>query len=130
MTRRYAVHPYQHGSSDESQWDAEFGVASTHVPVWADEWSAPTGLALGLGSLNSYQVAVDFLNYLRAHSISLCTGAFDVPRFVVRNVPGWTPNNYDNIAQNTQTDGSGTLVYNDFLANYSRKLTLADGLSH
>ena len=45
----YAVHPYQQGSSDESQWDAEFGIPSTRVPVWADEWSAPTGLKLGLG---------------------------------------------------------------------------------
>lgn len=125
----YAVHPYQQGSADESQWDQQFGIPSTKVPVWADEWSAPTGLALGLGSMTSYQVAVDFLNYLRAHSISLCTGAFDVPRFVVQNIPGWTLTNYNDIAQNTQKDGSGTLVYNDFAANYSRALTLADGLS-
>jgi len=125
----YAVHPYQQGSPDESQWDEEFGVPSTKVPVWADEWSAPTGLNLGLGSMTSYQVAVDLLNYLRAHSISLCTGAFDVPRFVVQDVPGWTLTNYDNIAQNTSIDGSGTLVYNDFAANYSRELTLSDGLS-
>lgn len=126
----YAVHPYQQGSPDESQWDAEFGIPSTKVPVWADEWSAPTGLALGLGSMTSYQVAVDLLNYLRAHSISLCTGAFDLPRFVVQDIPGWTPTNYDGIAQNTQTDGSGMLVYNDFAAGYSRNLTLSDGLSH
>lgn len=126
----YAVHPYQHGSADESQWDQDFGIPSTKVPVWADEWSAPTGLTLGLGSLTSYQVAVDLVNYLRSHSISLCTGAFDVPRFVVQDIPGWTLTNYDNIAQNTQIDGSGTLVYNDFLANYSRALTLSDGLSN
>lgn len=126
----YAVHPYQQASSDESQWDADFGTPSTRVPVWADEWSAPTGLRIGLGSLTSYQVAVDLLNYLRAHSISLCTGAFDVPRFVVQTIPGWTLTNYDNITQGSQTDGSGTLVYNDFAANYSRALTLSDGLSH
>lgn len=125
----YAVHPYQQGTSDESQWDQEFGIPSTKVPVWADEWSAPTGLTLGLGSMTSYQVAVDLLNYLRSHSISLCTGAFDMPRFVVQDIPGWTLTNYDNIAQNTSTDGSGTLVYNDFAANYSRALTLSDGLS-
>lgn len=125
----YAVHPYQQGSSDESQWDQQFGTPSASVPVWADEWSAPTGLNLGLGSMTNYQVAVDLLNYLRAHSISLGTGAFDVPRFVVQDVPGWTLTNYDNIAQNTQIDGSGTLVYNDFAANYSRALTLSDGLS-
>lgn len=125
----YAVHPYQQGSSDESQWDAQFGTPSAAMPVWADEWSAPTGLNLGLGSMTSYQVAVDLVNYLRAHSIPLCTGAFDVPRFVVQDIPGWTLTNYDNMAQNTAIDGSGTLVYNDFAANYSRQLTLADGLS-
>jgi hypothetical protein len=125
----YAVHPYQQGSSDESQWDADFGIPSTKVPVWADEWSAPTGLNLGLGSMTSHQVAVDLLNYLRAHTIPLCTGAFDMPRFVVQDIPGWTLTNYDNIAQNTAIDGSGTLVYNDFAANYSRALTLSDGLS-
>jgi endoglucanase len=126
----YAVHPYQQGSADESQWDADFGIPSTKVPVWADEWSAPTGLNLGLGSLTSYQVAVDLLNYLRVHSIPLCTGAFDMPRFVVQDIPGWTLTNYDNIAQNSQIDGSGTLVYNDFAADYSRALTLSDGLSN
>jgi hypothetical protein len=100
------------------------------VPVWADEWSAPTGLALGLGSLTSYQVAVDLLNYFRAHSISLCTGAFDVPRFVVQNIPGWNPTNYNNVTQNTAIDGSGALVQQDFLSNYSRTLTAEDGLAN
>jgi hypothetical protein len=84
----YAVHPYQHGLADESQWDNEFGIPSMNMPVWADEWSAPEGLPLGLGSLTNYQVAVDLLNYLRTHSISLCTGAFDVTQFVVQVVPG------------------------------------------
>lgn len=125
----YAVHPYQNGSADESQWDTQFGQASARVPVWADEWSAPTGISLGLGGLTSFQVAVDLLNYLRAHSISLCTGAFDMPRFVVQDIPGWTLTNYDAIGSgNSQTDGSGTLVHNDFAANYSRALTQADGL--
>ena len=125
----YAVHPYQNGSSDESQWDAQFGQASSRVPVWADEWSAPTGMSLGLGNLTSFQVAVDLLNYLRAHSIPLCTGAFDMPRFVVQDIPGWTLTNYDAISSgNSQADGSGTLVHNDFAANYSRALTQADGL--
>lgn len=125
----YAVHPYQNGSADESQWETQFGQASSRVPVWADEWSAPTGMALGLGNLTSFQVAVDLLNYLRAHSISLCTGAFDMPRFVVQDVPGWTLTNYDAISSgNSQTDGSGTLVHNDFAANYSRVLSQADGL--
>ncbi|MFZ0662073.1 MAG: hypothetical protein WAM66_05225 [Acidobacteriaceae bacterium] len=78
----------QHGSADESQWDAEFDIPSATLPEWADEWSAPTKLQLGLGTLTSYQVAADLVNYLRAHSIPLCTGAFDVPHFVVQNVPG------------------------------------------
>lgn len=121
----YAVHPYQHGLTDESQWDNDFGTPSMSMPVWADEWSAPEGLALGLGSLTDYQVAVDLLNYLRAHSISLCTGAFDVKQFVVQEVPGWTLTNYDSTSA---MKGSGTLVYNDFAADYSRALTSADGL--
>jgi endoglucanase len=124
----YAVHPYQDGSADESQWDAEFGNPSLSMPVWADEWSAPTSIRLGLGALSDYQVPVDLLNYLRVHSISLCTGAFDVPRFVVQSIPGWLPNNYDNFSPTSKVDGSGTLVYNDFLADYARQLTLADGL--
>ena len=125
----YAVHPYQHGSADESQWDAEFGIPSTTIPVWADEWSAPTRLLLGLGSLLSYQVAVDLLNYLHAHSIPLCTGAFDVPHFVVQDIPGWTLTNYEDYSATSTTEGSGTLVYNDFAADYSRELTMADGLT-
>lgn len=121
----YAVHPYQHGLTDESQWDNDFGIPSENIPVWVDEWSAPEGLALGLGSLTDYQVAVDFLNYLRAHSIPLCTGAFDVKQFVVQDVPGWTFTNYDSTSA---MKSSGTLVYNDFAADYSRELTSADGL--
>jgi hypothetical protein len=62
-----------------------------------------------------------------AHSISLCTGAFDVPRFVVQDIPGWTLTNYDDYSATSTTEGSGTLVYNDFAADYSRVLTLADG---
>jgi hypothetical protein len=124
----YAVHPYQHGSADESQWDAEFGIPSATLPVWVDEWSAPTQLQLGLGTLTSFQVAVDLVNYLRVHSIPLCTGAFDVPHFVVQDIPGWTLTNYDNYSNTSTIEGSGTLVYNDFAANYSRALTAADGL--
>lgn len=123
----YAVHPYQHGSADESQWDADFGIPSASMPVWADEWSAATGMQLGLGSLSSPQVAVDLLNYLRAHSIPLCTGAFDMPQFVVQDIPGWTLTNYDNFSATSATEGSGTLVHNDFSANYGRALTLSDG---
>lgn len=132
----YAVHPYQHGiSADESSWDAEFGTPSATLPVWANEWSAPTQLPLGLGELNDFQVAVDFLNYARAHSISICTGAFDVPRFVVQQVPVPTNTNpasaytnYDNYSDSSKAQGSGLLVYNDFLNDYARPLTRADGL--
>ena len=124
----YAVHPYQHGLLDESLWDEEFGKPSTLVPVWADEWSAPTGLALGLGDLQDFQVAVDFVNYAQAHSIPICTGAFDVTRFVVSSVAPWIYNNYDNYSSTSITEGSGTLVYNDFLNDYSRPLTRADAL--
>jgi endoglucanase len=121
----YAVHPYQHGLAVESQWDAEFGIPSKSVPVWADEWSAPEGMPLGLGSLTDTQVAVDLLNYLNAHSIPLCTGAFDVTKFVVQDVNPWTLTDYDPA---TPMKSSGRLVYNDFAADYSRQLTVADGL--
>jgi endoglucanase len=124
----YAVHPYQHGLKDESLWDEEFGIPSKTLPVWADEWSAPTELRLGLGTLNDFQVAVDFVNYAQAHSIPICTGAFDVTRFVVSNVAPWTYNNYDNYSSSSLTEGSGTLMYNDFLNNYSKPMTRADAL--
>lgn len=124
----YAVHPYPHGLKDESLWDQEFGIPSQTLPVWADEWSAPTGLDLGLGNLPDFQVAVDFVNYAQAHSIPICTGAFDVTRFVVATVNPWTYNNYDNYSPTSITEGSGTLVYNDFLSNYSRPMTRADAL--
>jgi hypothetical protein len=64
--------------------------------VWADEWSAATDQKLGLKGLCSYQVTVDFLNYIRTHNIALGAGAFDVLDFMVQNVPGWTYTNYDN----------------------------------
>jgi hypothetical protein len=123
----YAVHPYQHGLTDESHWEEEFGTPSNMIPVWADEWSAPTDVPLGLGTLPGYQVAVDLLNFLREHSIPLCTGAIDVPHWVVRDVPGWTLTSYKDYSGTSTAEGSGTLVYHDFAADYSRALTLADG---
>jgi endoglucanase len=124
----YAVHPYLHGLADESShWEEDFGTPSKTIPVWADEWSAPTDIPLGLGTLPSYQEAVDLLNFLREHSIPLCTGAIDVPRWVVKDVPGWELNNYKDYSGSSTTEGSGTLVYHDFVADYSRALTLADG---
>jgi endoglucanase len=126
----YAVHPYQHGlslSDESSQWEEDFGTPSKTIPVWADEWSAPAGIQLGLGSLPNYTEAVDLLNFLREHSIPLCTGAIDVPRWVVENVPGWTLTNYKDFSDTKKVRGSGTLVYHDFANNYSRPLTVADG---
>jgi hypothetical protein len=95
--------------------------------VWADEWSAPTDVPLGLGTLPGYQVAVDLLNFLREHSIPLCTGAIDVPYWVVHDVPGWTLTSYKDYSGTSTAEGSGTLVYHDFAADYSRALTPADG---
>ena len=123
----YAVHPYQHGFVDESHWEEDFGTPSKTIPVWADEWSAPTDIPLGLGTLPSYQEAVDLLNFLREHSIPLCTGNIDIPRWVVQDVPGWTLTNYKDYSDTSKTEGSGTLVYHDFVADYSRALTAADG---
>jgi endoglucanase len=123
----YAVHPYQHGLSGESNWEDDFGTPSETIPVWADEWSAPTELALGLGTLQSYQVAVDLLNFLREHSIPLSTGAIDDPHWVVQDVPGWTLTNYKDYSNTSNIQGSGTLVFHDFADDYSRPLTDADG---
>ncbi len=123
----YAVHPYQHGLRDESHWEEDFGTPSKTIPVWADEWSAPTDIPLGLGTLHSYQVAVDLLNFLLEHSIPLCTGAIDVPHWVVRDVPGWILTNYKRYSSMSKTEGSGTLVYHDFADDYSHPLTAADG---
>jgi endoglucanase len=123
----YAVHPYLHGMTDESHWEEDFGTPSKTIPVWADEWSAPTDISLGLGSLQSYQPAVDLLNFLREHSIPLCTGAFDVPRWVVEDVPGWTLTIYKDSGTGKIEGSSGTLVYHDFVDDYSRPLTAADG---
>lgn len=124
----YAVHPYPDGSADESQWAPDFGVASQTLPVWADEWSAATGQAIGLGSLPNYQVAVDFLNYLQANSIPLCAGAFDIPRFMVQSLNPWVYTNYDNFSPSSTVNDAGELVHNLYITDYSRQLTDADGL--
>lgn len=125
----YAVHPYPDGSADESHWDADFGIPSQTLPVWADEWSAAPGQTIGLGDLPDYHVAVDLLNYLRLHGIPLCAGAFDIPRFMVQDVPGWSYTNYDNFSPSSTIQNAGELVHNDFLLNDGRALTAADGLS-
>ena len=130
----YAVHPYPDGSADESSWDSDFGVASQTLPVWADEWSAGTNQSIGLKGLCSYQVAVDFLNYIRAHNIALGAGAFDIPGFMVQDVPGWTYTNYDNFpptncpTSTTPGDNAGDLVHALYITDYSQVITLADGL--
>ena len=125
----YAVHPYPRGSADESQWDVRFGNLSSHVPVYADEWSAPAGVPLGLGQLPDYKVAVDLLNYVRTHGISLGGAAFDAPDEMVQDVPGWTPTNYNDFTPNNIHLDAGLLVHKLFLTKYSQPLTLADGVS-
>ena len=124
----YAVHPYPRGSSDESKWPSQFGIASQTLPVWADEWSAKAGGSLGLGQLPTYQVAVDLLNYCRSNNIAVGGGAFDIPGLLVQNVPGWTPTNYDNYSPSNTGDDAGALLEVLFRTDYSRPLTLADGL--
>lgn len=124
----YAVHPYQRGSNDESKWDGDFGIPSTKMPVWADEWSAGFGADIGLGNLTSYQVAVDLLNYLRDHAIPLGGGAFDVPGVMTQRVPGWAPTTYDGSTPANPMGNSGQLVHTLFTTNYDRPLTAADGL--
>ena len=129
----YAVHPYFDGSTDESQWDTNFGTASLTLPVWADEWSAETGQMIGLYNPptavpTNFQISVDFLNYLRTHSIALCGGAFDIPGFIVQSVPNGPYTNYDNFNAAVLGDDAGDLVHALYTTNYGRALTSADGL--
>ena len=127
----YAVHPYFVGAApDESLWDPDFGIPSRSVPVFADEWAAESGTSLGFGSSMSYQPAVDFVNYVRAHKIPLGGAGFDAPGFMVQNVTTWTPTNYDNFSSTSTLDDAGLLISNDFLADYSRLLTDADAVTH
>ena len=132
----YAVHPYPHGSADESQWPTQFGNESATIPVYADEWSAQSGTLpsektpLGLGGLPTYQIAVDLLNYLRVHHIPLRAGAFDVPNFMVQDVPGWTLTNYDNYSTSIRTDDAGLLVHSLYESRYLVPLTDEDGVTH
>ena len=125
----YAVHPYPRGSADESKWDLHFGNLSSSVPVYADEWSAETGVALGLGSLPNYQVAVDLLNYVRTHNVSLGAGAFDIPGVMVQNVPGWISTNYDNYTDTNTALDAGLLVEKLFQTDYSQPISVADGVT-
>ena len=126
----YAVHPYLHGSADESQWDAQFGQFSQSQPVYCSEWSAGVGSHLGLGQLPSYQPAVDLVNYLRTHGIGLGAGAFDVNNVIAQGPPTWLPNTYANYVPGDSTSGhgAGQLIHTAFTTNYARPLTPADGL--
>lgn len=135
----YAVHPYPDGSANQTDWGSAFGNASTWLPVFADEWSAKANTKIGLGDLPSFQVAVNFLNYIRFRNIPLAGGAFDLPGFLVKDVPGWTPSNYDNYATCYQDgfkpawcnlDDAGKLVQTLFLTNYRVALTDADAITH
>jgi hypothetical protein len=143
----YAVHPYFDGCDVESLWDGEFGDASASIPVFADEWSAEADAKLGLGiagqktactpppPLPNYQESVDFLNYIRLHHIALAGGAFDVPGFMVKDVPGWTPSNYNHYAPDApvaeiKNDDAGLLVRKLFATQYRVPITYADGVTH
>lgn len=125
----YAVHPYAYGSSDESLWDLQFGNLSSFAPVYADEWSAEARTKLGLGDLPDYHIAVDLLNYLRRHNISLGASAFDIPGQMVQNVPGWTPTNYDNFKPGNYHLDAGLLVEKLFQTDYKQKINYSDGVT-
>ena len=135
----YAVHPYPHQMpADPQLWDIRFGNASRTIPVDADEWSAKggvpaTGPVLGLGSLPTYDVAVQFLDYVRAHpTMSLGAGAFDIPYFMTQNVTTWQPTNYDNYSSTSPTrtqNDAGLLVHILYATNYWYLLTCADGVT-
>ena len=145
----YAVHPYFNGCHRQGLWKSEFGDVSRRLPVFADEWSAPAHTRLGLGiagqtptcdppppqPLPTYREAVDLLNDLRVLHIPLAAGAFDVAGFMVKDVPGWTPSNYDNYSPSApvpiiKNDDAGLLVEKLFKTDYQAPLVYADGVTH
>lgn len=132
----YAVHPYQHGSTDSTQWPAQFEKPSKTYPVWADEWGGLAGSTLMLGDLPGYHIAVKLLNHLRKHGIPVCTLAFDVPNFTTTGTvdtataPAYTPTNYDNYSTTAKGVDSGLLTRALFQSQYGRRIDEADGVTH
>lgn len=136
----YGIHQYlKQGSVAQADWDANFGHLSESLPIFVDEWFACANTEPGLKGLDSYQPAVDFLNYLRAKGIGIGGWAFDVHGYMMNDIPdptspagcsGWQqPSYYAGYSEMPPSPigDAGLLIMNLFLTDYSRPLTLLDG---
>ncbi len=133
----YGIHQYlQQGTVTQSDWDSNFGQFSGTLPIFVDEWFACANTKPGLLGLDSYQLAVDFLNYLQTKRIGVGGWAIDVAGYMVNDVPepgncsaGWQqPSYYAGFDPLTMPIGdAGILIINDFLSGYNRMLVPADG---
>ncbi len=131
----YGIHQYlQQGKVGPAQWESNFGEASARLPIFVDEWFACANTKPGLLGLPSYQLAVDFLNYLQVKQIGVGGWAIDVAGYMVNDIPvpgscgtGWREPSYYAGYPSMPTGDAGVLIINDFRARYKRPLTLEDG---
>jgi len=137
----YGIHQYLKGGTvTQADWDTNFGNQSAMLPIFVDEWSACANTVPGLKGLDTYQPAVDFLNYLRAKGIGIGAWAIDSNGYMVNDVPdpsspqgcaGWQrPSYYAGYSSNPPMPlgDAGMLIINAFLTDYGRPLTLADAM--
>ncbi len=129
----YGIHQYlQEGTVGPADWESNFGAQSGRLPIFVDEWFACANTKPGLQNQASYQMAVDFLNYLQMKRIGVGGWAIDVTGYMVNDVPGWTqPSYYAGFPPTAEypklIGDAGMLIINAFLADYQRPLTLDDG---
>ncbi len=138
----YGIHQYlQGGTVGPCDWELNFGNQSESLPIFVDEWFACENTKPGLAGLDSYQPAVDFLNYLREKGIGIGGWAIDTPGYMVNDIPanpntnpsacnmGWQHPSYYAGFPSAPIGDAGMLIINDFLAGYGRPLTLTDGMT-
>lgn len=133
----YGVHQYlQQGTVGPSDWEAHFGKLSGTLPIFVDEWFACANSKPGLLGLDSYQIAVDFVNYLQAKHIGIGGWAIDVAGYMVNDIPsastcsaGWQQPSYYAGFPSMPIGDAGVLLINAFRADYGRTLTLGDGMT-
>jgi endoglucanase len=136
----YGIHQYLKGGKvARPDWDANFGDQSDVLPIFVDEWFACANTVPGLEGLDTYEPAVEFLNYLREKGIGIGGWAIDTQGYMVNDVPdpssaqgcaGWQqPSYYAGYSASPPMPlgDAGMLIINAFLTDYGRALTLADG---
>lgn len=135
----YGIHQYlQQGSVGPCDWESNFGNLSGQLPIFVDEWAACANTRPGLRGLHSYQLAVDFLNYLHEKKIGIGGWAINVQGYMFNDIPdpmtdpascstGWQQPSYYAGFPSSPIGDAGMLIVNEFLADYGRTLTLEDG---